>query len=138
MRQARFLPPRRRLLRFVPLLGLILAGWGCQQPPYAFYYGYGAPACVPVVPAPAPAVNGKVGEPPTEVIEGGTTSADSAVRTTTVVGSASGTTPRVVVSEPDDRPRSMWKPNPRPDTDIATTVEGAVSSANSSDSSVNR
>ena len=138
MRQARFLPPRRRLLRSVPLLGLVLAGWGCQQPPSFFYYGSGAPACMPVVPAPAPAVNGKVGEPPTEVIEGGTTSADSAARTTTVVGSASGTSPRVVVSDPDNQPRSMWRPNPRPDTDIATTVEGAVSSSNSSDSSVNR
>ena len=134
MRQARFLPPgRRRFSRFVPLLGALLAGWGCQQPPYFFYYG--APACVPVVPAPAPPVNGKAGEPPTEVIEGGTTSMDSSVRSTTVVGS--GSSPRVVVSESDDPPRSAWRRNPNPEDSLATTsVEGAVRSADSSDSSV--
>ncbi len=45
MRQARFLPPRRRWLsRVMPLLGLVLTGWGCQQPPTYFYYGSGSPA----------------------------------------------------------------------------------------------
>jgi hypothetical protein len=138
MRQARFLAPgRRRFMRFVPLLGAVLTGWGCQQPPYYFYSGYGAPPCVPVVPAPAPPVNGKPGEPPTEVIEGGTKSDDSAVRTTTVVGSE--TSPGVVASEPNGRPRSSWRPNPDPDDSPTTvSIEGAVSSSSAGGASVVR
>jgi hypothetical protein len=145
VREARFLPPSRRwLLRVLPLLGLVVTGWGCQQPPHYFYYGYGSPGCVPVVPAPAPTVNGKAGEPPTEVIEGGMTSAGSPGRTTTVVGSettviGSEKSPRVVVSETDSRPRPSWRRNPDPEQTAATVnIEGAISSSNSSDSSVNR
>jgi hypothetical protein len=124
-------------LRVLPLLGLVVTGWGCQQPPHYFYYGYGAPPCVPVVPAPAPTVNGKAGEPPTEVIEGGTTSVGAPGRTTTVVGSEKS--PHVVVSETDSRPRSSWRRNTDPEPTAATVnIEGAISSSNSSDSSVNR
>ena len=135
MRQAHSpLPHRRRLSRTAALLGLVLMGWGCQQPPYYFYYGYGAPACVPVVPAPAAPANGKAGEPPTEIIEGGTSSIDAPARTTTVIGSQTPT--RVVVSEPDGRPGGSWRRNPNPEPTIATSVEGGVST--SSDPSVVR
>jgi hypothetical protein len=112
------------------LFGLVLTGWGCQQPPTYFYYGYGAPACTPVVPAPAAQTKGKPGEPPTEVIEGGMTSVDAPGLTTTVIGST--TPPRVVVSEPEDRPRGSWRRNPDSDDDIATTVEGGVSTSTNS------
>ncbi len=132
MRQARFLPPRRRRLsRIAALLGLVLTGWGCQQPPTYMYWGYGAPPCVPVVPAPAARVNGKAGEPPTEVIEGGMTSVDAPSRTTTVIGSEAP--PRVVVSEPDYQPRGSWRRNPNPDQNIATSVDGGVRTSSSSD-----
>ena len=131
MRQARPLPPRRRRLsRTAALLGLVLTGWGCQQPPYYFYYGSGAPACVPVVPAPAGSVNSNVGDPPTEVIEGGMTSVEVPNRTTTVIGSQAPK--RVVVSEPEDRPRTAWRRNTDPDPQIATSVEGATSTSNGS------
>jgi hypothetical protein len=122
------------LSRIAALLGLVLTGWGCQQPPYYYYYGYGAPACVPVVPAPAAPVNGSGGEPPTEIIEGGTSSVDAPARTTTVIGSQTPT--RVVVSEPDNAPRGSWRRNPNPDAAIATSVEGGVST--SSESTVGR
>jgi len=126
MRQAHSPSPRRRRLsRIAALLGLVLTGWGCQQPPYYFYYGYPAPACVPVVPAPAATANGKAGEPPTEIIEGGTTSVEVPGRTTTVIGSE--TPPRVVVSEPDNRPLGSWRRNPNPEPAIATSVEGGTS-----------
>ncbi len=137
MRQAHSPSPRcRRLSRTAALLGLILTGWGCQQPPYYYYYGYGAPACVPVVPAPATPVNGSGGEPPTEIIEGGTSSVDAHARTTTVVGSQTPT--RVVVSEPDNESRVSWRrnPNPNPDPAIATSVEGGTTI--SGDPTVNR
>ena len=39
--------------RLIPFCALAFAGWGCQQPPYCFYYGYGAPPCATVAPAPA-------------------------------------------------------------------------------------
>jgi hypothetical protein len=85
---------------------------------------------VPVVPAPAGAVNSNVGDPPTEVIEGGMTSVEVPNRTTTVIGSQAPK--RVVVSEPDDRPRTAWRRNtdPDPDTQLATSVEGATSTSN--------
>jgi len=133
MRQARPLPPRRRRLsRTAALFGLVLTGWGCQQPPYYFYYGSGAPACVPVVPAPAGSVNSNVGDPPTEVIEGGMTSVEVPNRTTTVIGSQAPK--RVVVSEPEDRPRTAWRRNTDtdPEPQIATSVEGATSTSNGS------
>ena len=126
MRQARFLPPRRRWLsRVVPLLGLVLTGWGCQQPPTYFYYGYGAPACVPVVPAPTASVNSKAGGPPTEVIEGGMTSAESPAAPRPSSGRRH---PRGSWSaSPRSRTRTAWRRNPDPDPVVATTsVEGGV------------
>lgn len=136
MRRARPLPPRRRRLsRTAALFGLVLTGWGCQQPPSCFYFGSGGPACVPVVPAPPASVNSNVGEPPTEVIEGGTTSLEVPSRKTTVVGGAENS-PRVVVSEPENRPRGSWRRNTDSETSVATSVEGATST--SSDSSVVR
>jgi hypothetical protein len=118
------------------MLGLALTGWGCQQPPSYFYNGSGAPACVPVVPAPAVPVNGKPGGPPTEVIEGGMTSAADPGRTTTVIGSEAP--PRVVVSETDSRPRTTWLPNPNADPVVATTsVEGAINRTTSGSSTAN-
>ena len=131
MSLARFLPPRRRWLSgVIPLLGLTLAGWGCQQPPTYFYYGYGAPSCVPVVPAPTAPVSGKPGGPPTEVIEGGMTSAVTPGGTTTFVGSEAP--PRAVVSEPESRTGTSWRSNPDPEPVVATTsVEGGVRTTNS-------
>jgi hypothetical protein len=124
MRQARILSLHgRRSPRIATLLGLVLTGWGCQHAPYYFYSG--APACVPVVPAPAGSVNSNVGDPPTEVIEGGVTSVEVPDRTTTVIGSQSQR--KVVVSEPEDRPRTAWRRNTQPDPAIATDVEGATS-----------
>jgi hypothetical protein len=132
MRQARFLPPRRTgLSRIAALLGLVLTGWGCQQPPTYFYYGYGAPPCVPVVPAPAAR---KAGEPATEVIEGGMTTIDAPGRTTTVIGSEAP--PRVVVSEPEAPPRGSWRRSSNPDQTIATSVDGGVRTTGSSDPTV--
>jgi hypothetical protein len=125
MRHAPIPPPRHRWLwRALPLLGLTLTGWGCQQPPYYFYYGYGAPACVPVVPAPAVPVNSG-NEPPAEVIEGGTSSSDVPAAAAMVVGS--GTSSRVVVSQPDSRPRASWRLKPDPAPVVATTsIEGGI------------
>ena len=137
MRQARFLPPRRRRTsRIAALLGLVLTGWGCQQPPTYFYYGYGAPPCVPVVPAPAARPGGMPGEPATEVIEGGMTTGGATNRTTAVVGSEAP--PRVVVSEPDYQPRGSWRRNPSPNQTFDTSVEGAVRTTNSGDSAVDQ
>jgi hypothetical protein len=135
MRQARFLPPRRRWLpRVLPMLGLALTGWGCQQPPYYTYYGTGSPGCVPVVPAPATTVSSKPGGPPTQVIDGGMTSSGTRSGTTTVIGSEAPQ--RVVASQPDDSPRPAWRPSPASDSDpvVTTSVEGAVSSSGSSSS----
>jgi hypothetical protein len=133
MRQARFLPPRRRRLSSIAaLLGLVLTGWGCQQPPTYMYWGYGAPPCVPVVPAPAARPNGKAAEPATEVIEGGMTTIDAPGRTTTVIGSEAP--PRVVVSEPDDRPRGSWRRSSDPDQNVATSIDGGVRTTSSDDS----
>jgi hypothetical protein len=134
MRQARFLSPRRRWLpRVLPMLGLALTGWGCQQPPYYTYYGNGSPGCVPVVPAPAATANSKPGGPPTQVIDGGMTSTGTHSGTTTVIGSEAPQ--RVVVSQTDDPPRPAWRPSPDSDPVVATSVEGAVSSSGSSSSS---
>lgn len=128
MRRAQSLPPSaRRSSRTAALVGLFLAGAGCQQPPSYFYFGSGGPSCVPVVPAPPASVNSNVGDPPTEVIEGGTTSAEVPGRTTTVVGAE--TPPRVVVSEPETRTRGSWRRNTDPETTIATSVEGASSTS---------
>lgn len=128
MRHARSLPPRRRRLsRAAALLGLVLTGWGCQQTPPYFYFGSGAPSCVPVVPAPAAPVN--AGEPTTEVIEGGMTSVGAPARTTTVIGSQ--TSPKVVVSEPESRPRGSWRRNTDPETTVATSVEGGTTTTDS-------
>jgi len=132
MRHARILPPRRRRSwRIVPACALAFAGWGCQQPPYCFYYGYGAPPCAPVAPAPVAAQGGTICDPPAAVIDGPTTSSNVGRSTTNVTG-ASGSS-RVVVSEPEGQPRSFWK-RARPEESVATTsVEGAES-----DTSVNR
>ena len=131
MRHARTLTPRRRRFsRTAALLGLVLTGWGCQQPPYYLYYGYGQPGCVPVVPAPAASVNSNVGDPPTQIIEGGTSSIEVPSRTTSVTG-GSQQPKRVVVSEAEDRPRTAWRRNTEPDPAIATSVEGGVSTSSS-------
>ena len=131
MRRARFLPPDwRRLSRIAGLLGLVLTGWGCQQPPI-YFHGYNAPPCVPVVPAPAARVNGKTGEPATDVVEGGATTIDAPGRTTTVIGSEAP--PRVVVSEPEYQARGSWRSNPTPDPNIATSVDGGVRTTGTGD-----
>src|SRR5206468_1533994 len=76
MRQARFVPlRRRRLLGVMTACALAFAGWGCQQPPCFYYYGYGVPPCAPVVPAPSAAQSSAVGDVPTQIIEGGTATA---------------------------------------------------------------
>jgi hypothetical protein len=130
MQDARFLPPARRwLLRVVPACALAFAGWGCQQPPCYCYYGSGPPPCAP---APGAVASGPVGDVPTQVVAGGTTTADASGRSTIVSGSRNPS-PRVVVSEPVERRRPFWRPAD-PDATLATTsVEGAVG-----DSSVNR
>jgi hypothetical protein len=124
MRQARFLPLRwRGLLGILPACALVIAGWGCQQPPCYVYYGYGVPPCAPAVPAPSTASSGVVCDVPSPNVDGGPS--------TTVV--ASPAPPRIVVSEPVERPRLSWR-RTDPDASLATTsVEGAVS-----DSAVNR
>lgn len=138
MRDARSLPTRRRwFLRMASLLGVSLAGWGCHQPPYYYsYYGYGAPACTPVVPAPA-SPDGKPGGPPTEVVDGAMMSGGTPPRTTTVVGSENQQ--GVVVGETSGRSRPAWRASNGGDQAVATTsVEGGVrTSSASSDSSVN-
>ncbi len=130
MRRARSLPPcARRLSGAAALLVLSIGMGGCQQPPTYFNFGTG-PSCVPVVPSPPGSVNSNVGDPPTEVIEGGTTSLEVPNRTTTVVGGES--TGRVVVSEPQTRTRTAWRSSSDPDSQIATSVEGASSPVSSS------
>jgi hypothetical protein len=129
MRRDRSLPPcARRLSRTAALLGLSIAIGGCQQPPTYFSFGTG-PSCVPVVPAPPASVNSNVGDPPTQVIEGGTTSVEVPNRTTIVGGESTG---RVVVSEPMSRGRNAWRSLNDPDAEIATSVEGASSPVSSS------
>lgn len=138
MRRAPILPRRQRWLwRSLPLLGLTLTGWGCQQPPCCYYYGQGAPACVPVVPATPMPVNGN-NLPPIEVIEGGSISSDVAPATTTISDSASPR--RVVVSEPTSRHRPAWRLSPDPEPMVATTsVEGGIpTTSDGGNSSVNR
>ena len=91
----------RRSWKVIPACVLAFAGWGCQQPP-CFYYGYGAPPCAPVMPAPT----GTVCDPPAPTL-GATTSSDAGNSSPTVAGSRSS--PRVVVSEPDNGLRLPWK-----------------------------
>ncbi len=127
MRQTQFAPlrwPRRRSWRLIPACALAAAGWGCQQPPYCFYYGYGAPPCATVVPAPAAAQTGTVCDPPARVIEG-TANSDVGTPSANVVSSRNSA--HVVVSEPDDRPRWPWRKSTSDDTLATTSVEGAVS-----------
>ena len=127
--RSRLLLPRRRLLGVVPACALALAGWGCQQPPCFCHYGYGLPPCAP---APGAVASGPICDTPTQVVEGGTTTAAASGRSTIVSGSQSSPSPRVVVSEPVER-RRFWRPAD-PEASLATTsVEGAVS-----DSAVNR
>ena len=126
MRQARFLPPRRRWLsRVMPLLGLVARRLGLPAAADYFYYGYGAPALRA----------GRAGSDRPRQRQARRTAHGghrgrhdvrrTPGRTTTVVGSEAP--PRVVVSEPDDRPRTTWRRNPDPDPDVATTsVEGGV------------
>lgn len=131
MRHARSLPPRRRRLpRTAAFLGLVLAGWGCQQTPPYFYFDGSGPGCVPVVPAPPASVNSNVGDPPTEVIEGGTTSVEVPSRTTVVNGAQASK--KVVVSEPESRSRGSWRRNTDPETAVATSVEGGTTTSDSS------
>jgi hypothetical protein len=108
-----------------------MAGWGCAQPPCCFYYGYGAPPCATVVPAPATAQSGTIGDPPPRVIEGATSSSDVGTSSSNVVNSRNA--PRVVVSEPAEPRRWPWQKSRPEDTIATTSVEGAVS-----ESSVNR
>jgi hypothetical protein len=130
MQQVRCLPLRRR--RFLGILSagaLAVAGWGCQQPPC--YYYYGCPPCTPAVPATSAAQYGAVSEVPTQVVEGGTPLDDDSGRLSTAGGSQAE--PRVVVSEPVNRPRRSWR-RPDPESGIATTsVEGAID-----DTTINR
>ena len=129
MKEARSLPTRRgRSPRTAALLGLVLSTWGCQQPPCYDYYGYGAPPCSPVVPAPSAAQKGSVCDVPTQVIEGGTTLADGPSRSSSVNGVNSS---RVVVSQPSDSnpPRLTWR-RTEPDGRVTTTtVDGAADDA---------
>ncbi|MGP0066828.1 MAG: hypothetical protein ACLQGP_24965 [Isosphaeraceae bacterium] len=127
MRQARCLPPtRHRSWKVIPACLLGFVGWGCAQPPTCFYYGYGAPPCAQVMPAPG----GTPCDPPAPTL-GPTTTSDAGTSSSAVANTRN--TPRVVVSEPDNGMRLPWKRS-NPDAALATTsVEGAVS-----DSSVNR
>jgi hypothetical protein len=127
MRQGRRLSrSRHRSWKVIPACFLAFVGWGCAQPPGCFYYGYGAPPCVPFAPAPS----GTICDPPAATL-GATTSSDAGNTSPTIATPRSA--PRVVVSEPDNGLRLPWK-RPSPDASPATTsVEGAVS-----DSSVNR
>jgi hypothetical protein len=127
MRRARnFSLNWHRSWKVLPACVLAFVGWGCAQPPYCFYYGYGAPPCTPVMPAPT----GTVCDPPAPTL-GATTSSDAGNASATVASSRGA--PRVVVSEPDNGLRLPWKRS-NPDAPLATTsVEGAVS-----DTSVNR
>jgi hypothetical protein len=126
MRQTQFVPLRRRRRwswRLIPACALAFAGWGCQQPPYCFYYGYGAPPCATVVPSPTGMQPGTICDPPAQVIEG-TTSSDVGNPSANVVSSRNS--PRVVVSQPDERPRWPWRKSTSDDTLATTSVEGAV------------
>jgi hypothetical protein len=130
MRHARSLPPRRRRLpRTAAFLGLVLTGWGRQQTPPYFYFDGSGPGCVPVVPAPPASVNSNVGDPSTQVIEGGTSSVEVPSRTTVVHGAQAPK--KVVVSEPENRSRGSWHRNTEPDTAIATSVEGGTTTSDS-------
>src|SRR5262245_61992019 len=109
MRRGRILSlRRRRWLGVIPVGALIVAGWGCQQPPCCYYYGAGAPPCTPAVPVPSTVPSGVVCEvPQAQVVEGGKATADVSGLETTVNG-AQGP-PRIVVSEPASRPRLSWR-----------------------------
>jgi len=128
MRQAWFLALLRRRVLAVVLAGeLAFTGFGCQQ--YCYYY---PDPCAPAAPISSSVQPGPVCEVPTQVVEGGTTLADGATRSTTVTG-GSTTNPRVVVSEPSSPSRFSWRRSD-PDGSLATTsVQGTVD-----DSKVNR
>ena len=122
MRLARVLPPRRRhFWKVIPACTLAFVGWGCAQPPYCFYYGYGAPPCAPVM-APAPTSGGTVCEPPVQSI-GSTMPSDAGNTSSNVASSRSSA--RVVVSEPVNPRR--WRGSDSDATLATTTVEGGVS-----------
>jgi len=126
MRQTQFIPLRgrgQRAWRLISVCALAIAGWGCQQPPCCFYYGYGAPPCATVVP-PAGVQSGTVCEPPVRAIEG-TTSSDVGNASASAVnpGNSSG----VVVSQPNNTPSWPWRTSSSGDTQATTSIEGAVS-----------
>ena len=135
MRKTPFVPPRRSWQRVwkpgILIAALPFAGWGCAQPPFCYYYGYGAPPCATVVPTPTGAAPATVCEPPARVIEGPTSSSDVGTPSSSVVNSRNA--PRVVVSEPSERPRWLWGKSRSDDTVATTVVEGAAS-----ESSVNQ
>jgi hypothetical protein len=132
MRQAGFLALlQRRVLAVIVAGELALTGLGCRQ--YCYWY---ADPCAPAAPMPSSVQAGAVCEVPTQVVEGGTTLADGASRSTTVSGGSTATpttNPRVVVSEPSSPSRFSWRRSD-PDGSLATTsVQGTVD-----DSKVNR
>jgi hypothetical protein len=133
MRQA-WMPSlvHRRLLQLVLGGSAILTSWGCHQ----HYHYYTNPACPPgTVAAPATVQYGAACDPPTQVVDAGTTLSETpSSRATTVSGSRSSS--RVVVSEPKDSSRSSSWRRSDPDASVAatTTVEGGLNN----NSSVNR
>jgi len=127
-----------RRARFVSgTLGALLAGWvgsaGCT---HNYYYGAMPAACAPgtttLVPGTAPSAS--ICDLPTQLFGGGTFVAaspgiKSSVTTTAPPSSSSS---EVVVSEPINRPRPVWR-RPDPESSVATTrVEGALNSDNDS------
>jgi hypothetical protein len=121
MRQA-WLPPvvYRRFLQLVLGSGAIFASWGCHQ----HYHYYTSSACPPGTTAPSTVQYGSICDVPTQIIDGGTTLADSSTRSTTVSGTKSSS--RVVVSEPRDSARFSWKRSDPDATPATTTVEGGL------------
>jgi hypothetical protein len=114
---------RRRALATVLVCELAVTGMGCHQ----HYYYYTDP-CAPSAPISSSVKPGPVCDVPTQIVEGGTTLADGASRSTTVTG-GSTTSPRVVVSEPAGTSRYSWRRSD-PDGSLAsTTVQGTVDDA---------
>jgi hypothetical protein len=108
--------------------GLAFAGLGCHQ----HYHYYNSDPCAPGTPVASTMRSGAICDPQASIVDGGTTVAEGAMRSTTVSGGQSKS-PRVVVSEPGGLSRlSSWR---RSDADsLATTsVQGSVD-----DSKVNR
>ncbi|MFI5453989.1 MAG: hypothetical protein ACHRXM_00915 [Isosphaerales bacterium] len=121
MRQAWFLVLWRRRLLGVILAGeLAFTGLGCHPN----YYCYDNP-CAPASAMPRSVQSGPVCDVPTQVVEGGTTLADGASRSTTVTG-GSTTSPRVVVSEPSTPSKFSWRRSDPDGSLPITSVQGTV------------